>query len=165
MKLLATSSRRLAQNATRPGATLEVSEVASQPIDDLLKALNTNESGLSAANAAALLHAVGPNEIESAKRKSLAFDFFERFANPLVLILIFAAAVSAFTGDMASFAIISAIVLVSVVLDLSQEHQAQKAAEQLRAQVSLTATVARGSVLFRSPARSWARWRLLPPHI
>ncbi|MCI4679142.1 magnesium-translocating P-type ATPase [Rhodoblastus acidophilus] len=124
-------------------ATPEISKTAVQPIADLLRALNSDENGLSAAGAAAALRASGPNQVESAKRKRLLFDFLGRFANPLVLILLFAAAVSAFTGDIASFAIISAIVLVSVILDVAQDYQAQNAAERLRAQVSLKATALR----------------------
>ena len=59
------------------------------------------------------------------------------------MILLFAAAVSAFTGDVASFVIIAAIVLMSVILDVTQERQAQNAAERLREQVSLSATALR----------------------
>jgi Mg2+-importing ATPase len=121
----------------------DLSETASQPIETLLAALNSGDAGLSGAAAAAILRQVGPNAVEGAKRKRLLFAFFERFTNPLVLILTFAAAVSAFTGDAPSFAIISAIVLMSVLLDLTQEHQAQIAAERLRADVALKACVTR----------------------
>ena len=41
-----------------------------------------------------------------------------RFANPLVLILLVASGLSAVTGDVASFVIISSIVLLSVVPEL-----------------------------------------------
>ena len=72
-----------------------------------------------------------------------AVRLFERFSNPLVLILLFAAAVSAFTGDVPSFVIIAVIVLMSVILDVTQERQAQNAAESLREQVSLSAKALR----------------------
>ena len=75
--------------------------------------------------------------------KSLLIAFAERFSNPLVLILLFAAAVSAFTGDVASFVIIAIIVLMSVILDVTQERQAQNAADKLREQVALSARVLR----------------------
>jgi magnesium-transporting ATPase (P-type) len=48
-----------------------------------------------------------PNEIDTAKSKSLLVTLIERFSNPLVLIFLFAATVSAATGDLASFVIIA----------------------------------------------------------
>jgi hypothetical protein len=93
--------------------------------------------------AAEKLRETGPNRTESAGRKRLLGALAERLANPLVLILLFAAGVSLFTGDYASVTIVSAIVLISVVQDVAQEHQAQNAADELRARVSLSATVLR----------------------
>jgi Mg2+-importing ATPase len=119
------------------------SDLALLPLPELLQFLHSTDTGLSAPDAASILKAVGPNRIESAKRKSLLTAFIERFSNPLVLILLFAAAVSAFTGDVPSFVVIAVIVLVSVILDVTQERQAQNAADSLREQVSLSAKVLR----------------------
>jgi Mg2+-importing ATPase len=116
-----------------------ISDLAAVPLPDLLQRLHSTAGGLSASDAAAILATVGPNQIDTTHRKSVLADFIQRFSNPLVLILLFAAAVSAFTGDVPSFSIISVIVLMSVILDVTQERQAQNAAERLREQVSLTA--------------------------
>ena len=124
-------------------AAPEISDLAAVPLADLLQWLHSTDAGLSASDAAAILETVGPNRIETAQPKSLLAAFIERFRNPLVLILLFAAAVSAFTGDVPSFVIIAAIVLMSVILDVTQEHQAQNAAERLREQVSLSAKALR----------------------
>ena len=77
------------------------------------------------------------------KPKRLLLAFIERLSNPLVVILLFAAAVSAFTGDVPSFVVIAVIVLMSVILDVTQERQAQNAAERLREQVSLSVNALR----------------------
>ena len=61
----------------------------------------------------------------------------------MVFNLLFAAAVSAFTGDVPSFVIIAVIVLISVILDVMQERQAQNATEKLRKQVALSAKALR----------------------
>ncbi|MBS0560994.1 MAG: magnesium-translocating P-type ATPase [Proteobacteria bacterium] len=127
-------------------------EFASAPLDDLFTGLGSSPMGLSADAAADALARVGPNRIDSARRAGLARDVLRRFGNPLVLVLLFAAAVSAFTGDAASFGIIAVIVLISVALDVLQERQAQNAAERLRAQVSLTARVLRGGREAELPA-------------
>ncbi len=119
------------------------SDLAVRPLAELLQSLHSTEAGLSASAAAAILATVGPNQIETIKRKSLLVSFLGRFSNPLVLILLFAAAMSAFTGDVPSFVIITAIVLMSVILDVTQEHQAEIAAESLRAKVSYNAKALR----------------------
>jgi len=122
---------------------LRTSDFSALPLDELMQSLHSTETGLSASNAAGILKIVGPNQVESVKPKGLLSAFIERFSNPLVLILLFAAAVSAFTGDIPSFGIIAVIVLMSVILDVTQEHQAQNAAERLREQVSLSAKALR----------------------
>ena len=124
---------------TAPGTL----DLAVLPLSDLLQFLHSTGTGLSASDAAAILKAVGPNRIKSAKPKGLLTALMERFSDPLVLILLFAAAISAFTGDVPSFVIIAAIVLASVILDVTQERQAQDAADHLREQVSLSAKALR----------------------
>ena len=134
--------QRSIKDAPEQAAT-GVSNLAAVPLPDLLQRLHSTEAGLSASDAAAILETVGPNQIDTAPRKNLLTDFIGRFRNPLVVILLFAAAVSAFTGDVPSFVIIAAIVLMSVILDVMQERQAQNAAERLREQVSLSAKTLR----------------------
>ena len=71
------------------------------------------------------------------RRFSLLRKILSRFRNPLVLILLAAATVSAFTGDIASLVIISTMVLFSVLLDSVQEYRAEQAADQLKISVAL----------------------------
>jgi Mg2+-importing ATPase len=71
------------------------------------------------------------------RKRALILQFLSRFKNPLVIILLVASAVSAFTGDVTSFLIISAIVIMSVTLDFIQERRAGKAAEGLRQSVAI----------------------------
>lgn len=118
-------------------------EWRTRSLPDLFRALRASKRGLDSPDAGARLVAFGPNLIGTKPRLRLAFSFLERLQNPLVLVLLVAAAVSAFTGDAPSFFIISFVVACSVVLDVVQEHRARTAAERLRAQVSLTARVMR----------------------
>ncbi len=139
---LQAARKRVAERIAEQAAS-EISDLAVIPLPDLLQRLRSADTGLSAADAAALLATVGPNRIDTAKPKRLVVAFIERLGNPLVLILLFAATVSALTGDVASFVVIAAIVLMSVILDVTQERQAQSAAERLRQRVSLSVTVLR----------------------
>jgi P-type Mg2+ transporter len=122
---------------------LALSAVATVSLPNLMRNLHSTESGLSTSDATDILKRSGANQIDSAERKSFVLGFIERFRNPLVLILLFAATVSAFTGDLPSFIIIAVIVLMSVILDVTQEYQAQRAADSLRTQVSLSSKVLR----------------------
>lgn len=100
-------------------------------------------AGLSGAQAKARLARFGPNLFRERKEKPLLVQYLIRFKNPLVIILLVASAVSAFTGEVANFLIISSIVLMSVTLDFVQEYRASAAAEKLKLSVSLRATVLR----------------------
>ena len=97
----------------------------------------------------------GPNTLEERRRLSLPLKFLSRFRNPLVLILLVAAVISALTGDLTSFIIISTIVLMSAVLDTVQEYRAEQAAEHLKVSVALEEQVLRDgqevTVLGRGP--------------
>jgi len=66
------------------------------------------------------------------------------FANPLVLILVIAAIISAFMGQATDAVIIGVIVLLSAVIDVTQTYRSQQAMERLRDRVAPTATVLRG---------------------
>src|SRR5689334_248504 len=95
--------------------------------------------GLTSAEARKRLKRFGPNEFRDRAERSLLVEYLRRFRNPLVLILIVASAISAFTGEIVSFAIITVIVLMSVTLDFVQEHRAGKAAERLKHSVQMHA--------------------------
>lgn len=73
----------------------------------------------------------GPNAIADAQKPHLLLDLLRRLANPLVAILLVAAAIAGVTGDVASFAIIVVVVILSTALDMVQEHRAEATADAL----------------------------------
>ncbi len=113
------------------------------PIAALQRELGSGRDGLSSVEAQARQIRYGPNTLEERRRLSLSLEFLSRFRNPLVIILLVAAAISALTGDLASFIIISTIVLMSAVLDTVQEYRAEEAAEHLKVSVALKEQVLR----------------------
>jgi len=113
------------------------------PISALLGKVAASPDGLSSAEAAARLAQFGPNLIHGEKKKSLVIQFLAKFRNPLVIILLTASALSAFTGDAASFFIIGTIVIISTTLDFLQEYRAGQAAEGLRRSVAVRGHVLR----------------------
>lgn len=99
--------------------------------------------GLTTEDAKGRLDRFGPNELAAGKHHSAVYDFLRGLANPLALILVIAAAASAFLGQKVDAVIISVIVLLSAVMDFAQTYRSQRAVEKLRAQVAPTATVLR----------------------
>ena len=109
----------------------------------LLEQIAASPDGLSSAEAAARLALFGPNLIQGERKRALVLQFLTKFRNPLVIILLIASALSAVTGDAASFFIIATIVIISVTLDFVQEYRAGQAAERLRQSVAVRGKVLR----------------------
>ncbi|AHE53608.1 magnesium-translocating P-type ATPase [Sphingomonas sanxanigenens] len=121
--------------------------------DDSLRTLAATRDGLSSDEAAARLERDGLNEISAAKQRHLLLDLLRRLGNPLIAILLVAAGIAGATGDMASFAIIFIVVVLSTALDLVQEHRAEATAEALKQAIALHATVLRDGKPIELPVR------------
>lgn len=106
-----------------------------QNLAALLDYYKSTPAGLTSSEATERLTHYGPNLFHPHRRNALLFQFLSKFSNPLVIILLAASAISALTGDVASFIIISLIVFMSVTLDFIQEYRAGKEAEKLRQSV------------------------------
>jgi len=148
---------RTADNANRPsakanekqltGCAAPVAEQAywSLATDQLVQHLETSTSGLLNVDAAIRRVKFGPNVLARRSGGSGLAVFARQFRSPLVLILVFAAAVSVFVGEGHEAAIIGAIVLASCVLSFTQEFGASRAMDALQKRVSRKATVMRDS--------------------
>jgi Mg2+-importing ATPase len=114
--------------------------------------LQVDGTGLDEAEAGRRFAACGPNALRPRRERALALQFISRFANPLVMLLLAAAAISAFMGDVVSFVIIVVVVALSIALDFAQEYRAGRAAERLKQSVAVRATVVRNKVPTEIPS-------------
>ncbi len=105
--------------------------------------MKNDTAGLTSKEAAKRLKHYGPNALAQGKTTPPILAFLARFTNPLVIILLFAATLSAFLGDRVSFFIIISIVLVSTVLDFVNSYRSEKAAAALKNRVRVEADVRR----------------------
>ena len=126
-----------------PGAGAKCTPLSSTPLDVLFSDLASSREGLTDAEAQARLARFGPNDALAHQGLPLSVRFLLRFSNPLILILLFASALSALAGDTASFLIVVVIVTLSVTLDFVQEVRAQNAVDALRRSVAPKALVLR----------------------
>lgn len=113
------------------------------PLPDIMLMLETRAEGLSASQVRERFARYGKNRFADVPVSHLLLRFIKRFGNPLILLLLFAGAVSAATGESVSAVIIAAIVIVSVSLDFIQEYRAEKTAQRLKQSVALRAVVMR----------------------
>lgn len=118
-------------------------ERARADTDAVLKALGSELSGLSEAEADARWKQVGSNEIAREKRQSALMRLLANVKNPLVLLLLALGVLSFLTGDQRATVVIFVMVVMGVVLRFFQEMRADNAAAQLQAIVSNTATLVR----------------------
>jgi len=129
--------------AAQPKVSEQLLEMARKESDDVLKELESQSSGLSAAEAEARVKRDGLNEIAREKRQSPLMRLWDNVRNPLVLLLIGLGILSYLTGDLRAMIVIFVMVVLGIVLRFYQEMRADNAAEKLKAMVNTTATVVR----------------------
>ena len=119
-------------------------------ISDVFSAVESTPNGLGGAQASQRLARDGKNKLEEAKKKSLLRRFIEQLLNPMILVLIGAAVVSAVTASLsheqegyADVIIILVVVILNAVLGVYQESKAEKAIEALQKMAAATSKVLR----------------------
>ena len=109
--------------------------------EEVLKELGANEQqGLTSKAAQEKLAQVGPNALVEGKKKSVVEVFLEQFKDLMVIILIVAAVISAFTGNLESTAVIIVVLILNAILGTVQHVKAEKSLEALK---SLSAPAAK----------------------
>lgn len=109
--------------------------------EEVLKELGANEQqGLTNKAAKEKLAQVGPNALVEGKKKSVVEVFLEQFKDLMVIILIVAAVISAFTGNLESTAVIIVVLILNAILGTVQHVKAEKSLEALK---SLSAPAAK----------------------
>ena len=129
---------------------------------EVIESLASSENGLSEAEAKKRLEENGKNKLVEGKKESLVKRFFKQLAEPMTIILLVAAAISAgveiynglnhgfeFPADVV---IILAVVLINAVLGVFQESKAEKAIEALQEMSKAQSKVIRGGVQISIPS-------------
>ena len=116
--------------------------------ESVLQEVESGAQGLTGLRAAERLKTNGPNKLKEAKKVSIIARFFGQLKDPMTIILIVAAVISAITAIYAheSFAdviIIMAVVIINAILGVYQENKAEKAIEALQQMAAATSKVLR----------------------
>ena len=127
--------------------------------DDVLGELSSNEeSGLTSAEAASRLAQYGPNKLDEEEKTPLWKRFFEQMGDPMVIMLLVAAAISVVAGflqgepEWADAAIILFVVVLNSVLGVVQEAKSEQALEALQEMSAAQSKVVRDGKMSHLPS-------------
>ena len=121
----------------------------TQSVQEVLQDLGVGTEGLTTAQANERLETYGPNKLKEAPKPTLLQRFLAQLKDPMLIILLIAAGVSALTGmlagenEWAEVIIILAVVLLNAVLGVFQESKAEAAIEALQTMTAATCKVLR----------------------
>jgi Ca2+-transporting ATPase len=113
-------------------------------IDETLHELSSSPSGLSDGEVRERLKKYGLNVLKETKRKTHFMMFLDQFKEYMILVLIGAAILSGFIGDLIDTIAIIVIVILNAIIGFMQEYRAEKAMAALKSMAAPTATVIRG---------------------
>jgi Ca2+-transporting ATPase len=121
-------------------------------IEEALKETNSSMEGLSVEEVQQRLEQFGPNEL-AAKKKTPAIVFFLRqFKDIMILVLVAAAVISAFIGEITDTIVIVVIILINAIIGFVQEYRAEKAMDALKKMAAQHAQVLRSNATAEVPA-------------
>ncbi len=111
--------------------------------EELFEKFDTSIQGLTQAEAESRLKEHGLNEPAKKKKRTLIFQIFSKFLNPLVIVLVIIGAFSFFFGEKVAAFLVLLMILMSVLLSFIQEYRSGKEAEKLSEMVRATSTLIR----------------------
>jgi Ca2+-transporting ATPase len=112
-------------------------------IEDIFKELISSRSGLSETEAGERLHKYGPNVLKEKKIKTPFMMLLDQFKDFMIIVLVAAAIISGFVGELSDTIAIIVIVILNAVIGFVQEYRAEKAMAALKKMAAQYATVVR----------------------
>lgn len=101
--------------------------------DRIYDEFQTNDQGLTDAQAKAALDKYGHNALQQAKKRSLFMRFFDQFKDFMIIVLLFAAIISGVVAqEWADAMLILAVVIINAFFGVFQESKAEEAIDALR---------------------------------
>ena len=130
-----------------------MSEHYQKSSEEVMNTLGVTDKGLTSDEVKKRHEQFGFNELAEGKRKSTLQVFLEQFKDFLVIILIVAALISAFLGEIESTAVIMVVVILNAILGTVQHVKAEQSLNSLKALSSPTAKVLRDGQMIEIPSK------------
>ncbi|MCZ7403499.1 MAG: plasma-membrane proton-efflux P-type ATPase [Candidatus Methanoperedens sp.] len=131
---------------------ISTDKAKNDSINDLMRALSSDEGGILTQEAQKRQTQYGYNEI-SEKKINPIIKFLRYFWGPIPWMIEIAAILSAFIRHWEDFVIITTLLVVNAVVGFEQEHKAENAIELLKQKLAFMARVRRDGKWQQIPAR------------
>lgn len=133
-------------NTMLSGRLVQKEVIATSPYQELLKALQTTEAGLSPAEAAARAAVYGPNRLTKDQPSALRI-LGRQFQSALIFLLLGASGIAFLLRDVSDGLMIALILLINASLGFLQEYRSERAVEKLSAYLRRRVLVRRADTL------------------
>ncbi|MDY5099345.1 calcium-translocating P-type ATPase, PMCA-type [Clostridium sp.] len=121
--------------------------------EELMNSLEVKPNGLSKSDVESRREKYGTNELKEGKKKSIFQVFLEQFKDVLVIILLIAATISMFLGNVESAIVIFVVVIINAILGTVQHVKAEQSLNSLKALSSPVARVLRDGEKIEIPSK------------
>jgi len=121
-------------------------------VEDVLKEANVSKEGLDEKEVLKRFSEHGPNKIVQKKKKTAFAIFLGQFTDVMILVLIAAAVISGFIGELSDTIAIVVIVVLNAIIGFVQEYRAERAMEALKSMAAPSSLVKRNGRIREIPA-------------
>lgn len=104
----------------------------NQPIEQVFDDVGTRASGLTDQEVQAKRAKFGANELEQKKQTTLLEKFIDQFKDLMIIVLMVAALIAAFSGELVDAVIIMLVVILNAIFGVFQETKAESAINALK---------------------------------
>lgn len=120
--------------------------------EEALKQTGSSMQGLDDNAVQQKLATFGKNELQTKKKVHPVLLFFRQFFEVMILVLVVAAVISAFIGEVSDTIVIIVIIILNAVVGFIQEYRAEKAMDALRKMAAPTSTLIRNGSTIQLPS-------------
>lgn len=132
---------------------MNVSEYYREPIQKVMNELDVTHQGLTDYEVRTRHKKYGYNELRESKQKSAIVIFLEQFKDFLVIILMVAALISIFLGEVESSIVIWVVIILNAILGTVQQIKAEKSLDSLKEMAAPIAKVLRDGQVAEIPSK------------
>lgn len=133
--------------------SMNVSEYYREPIQKVMNELDVTHQGLTDYEVRTRHKKYGYNELRESKQKSAIVIFLEQFKDFLVIILMVAALISIFLGEVESSIVIWVVIILNAILGTVQQIKAEKSLDSLKEMAAPIAKVLRDGQVAEIPSK------------
>ena len=131
-----------------------MNQIYNLEVDEVYKVSGTSSKGLTDKEVSLKQEAFGKNILVEGEKKGIVRIFLEQFKDVLVIILLIAATISFFMGDIENLVVISVVIVLNAILGTTQYLKAQKSLSELKSLIAPITRVKRDEKIIEIPSEN-----------